>query len=73
MDDPLQPEDCARRLLALADPVRLRAVEALSMCESTASHVRGRFGLSMVGLSHHLGVLRNAAIVERERRGRFVI
>ncbi len=73
MEDPLHPDDCARRLRALADPVRLRIVVTLSEGEANVSKLAKRLELPIVTLSHHLGVLRSAALVEGVRHGRHII
>lgn len=58
-------------LKALADPTRLKMVACLSVssaavcvCDFTAS-----FGLSQSTISHHMGKLRAAGLVESEKRG----
>ncbi len=58
---------------ALGDPVRLRmismiaAVDELCVCEITPA-----FHLSSATISHHLKGLRDAGLVDCERRGTFV-
>jgi len=62
-------------LAALAEPVRLRMVSMLldapegSVC---GCDMEGPLGLSQPTVSHHLKVLREAGLVEGERRGRWV-
>lgn len=62
-------------LAALADPVRLRIVSMLmaapdgSVC---GCDLEGPLELSQPTVSHHLKVLREAGLVEGERRGRWV-
>jgi ArsR family transcriptional regulator len=73
MDDPLQPEVCAKRLQALADSVRLRIVGALSEGPRNVSALVTELDLPIVMLSHHLGVLRRFGIVEGERQGRYIV
>jgi len=59
-----------RRLTALADPTRLRIVnllarhEALCVCELEAA-----FDLRQPTISHHLRILRDAGLVNVDRRG----
>ena len=59
-----------RRLAALADPTRLRIVnllarhEALCVCEIEAA-----FDLGQPTISHHLRILRDAGLVNVDRRG----
>jgi ArsR family transcriptional regulator len=73
MTEPLQPEDCARKLRALADPERLRIVSRLRDGPRNVSELAALLGAELVNISHHLGVLRNAGVVRDERRGRFVV
>lgn len=59
---------------ALSDPVRLRL---FSMIASAASEVcvcelTGAFALKAPTISHHLKVLREAGLVQSERRGTWV-
>ncbi|MEO6142842.1 MAG: metalloregulator ArsR/SmtB family transcription factor [Dermatophilaceae bacterium] len=67
--------DLARMFKALGDPVRLRLLSLV------ASHVRGEacvceispaFDLTQPTISHHLKVLREAGLLECERRGTWV-
>jgi ArsR family transcriptional regulator, arsenate/arsenite/antimonite-responsive transcriptional repressor len=71
----LSTED-ARRLAAalktLADPARLRLlslIQAQPDGEACVCHLTEPLGLSQPTVSHHLKVLREAGLVERERRG----
>jgi ArsR family transcriptional regulator len=63
-------EELARRFRALADPTRvglvnrLAAIEEACVCDLTAA-----FALSQPTISHHLKILREAGLVEAERRG----
>src|ERR1700753_1189331 len=70
-----QAEQVAPLLKALADPVRLR------MMSLVASHPGGQicvcdlgdsFGLSQATVSHHLKVLHDAGLLDREKRGVWV-
>jgi ArsR family transcriptional regulator len=60
-------------LKALADPIRLRlmsiiaASEEACVCDLTAP-----FAVSQPTISHHLKVLRDAGLVDSERRGTWV-
>lgn len=74
--DSKQAEGASRMLKALADPVRLRLMsmilsheggEACAMCDLTEG-----FDLSQSTLSHHLKVLHDADLVERDKRGVWV-
>jgi ArsR family transcriptional regulator, arsenate/arsenite/antimonite-responsive transcriptional repressor len=65
----------ARVFKALADPVRLRLVSLIGahqggevcVCELTEA-----FDLTQPTISHHLKVLRDAGIIDSERRGTWV-
>ena len=72
---PLQ-QDEARRLAAalktIADPARLQLlslIQAQPGGEACVCHLTEPLGLSQPTVSHHLKVLRDAGLVERERRG----
>lgn len=73
--DESRAEAMAPMLAALADPVRLRIVSMLidapegSCC---GCDLEIPLGLSQPTVSHHLKVLREAGLVEGERRGRWV-
>lgn len=71
-----QAEGVTRLLKALADPVRLRLMsmvlsheggEACAMCDLTEG-----FDLSQSTLSHHLKVLHDAGLLDRDKRGVWV-
>ncbi|MBI4941118.1 MAG: helix-turn-helix transcriptional regulator [Actinobacteria bacterium] len=72
---PLTPEQAdalARRLKALADPVRLRLVSILLASpdqEACTCDLVGPLGLTQPTVSHHLKKLAEAGIVTGERRG----
>lgn len=62
-------------LSALADPVRLRIVSMLMASPDGSAcgcDMEGPLGLSQPTVSHHLKVLREAGLIEGERRGRWV-
>lgn len=64
--------EVALRLKALADPVRVRLM-SLVLCAPAGDETTGRLadlvGLSEPTVSHHLGQLRNAGLIESQRRG----
>jgi ArsR family transcriptional regulator len=68
--EPAAAADLARLFKALADPTRvalvnrLAAVDEACVCDLTAAS-----GLSQPTMSHHLKLLRDAGLVESERRG----
>jgi ArsR family transcriptional regulator len=70
------PEEDARRLAqalrAIADPARLRLlslIQAQPGSEACVCHLTEPLGLSQPTVSHHLKVLLQAGLVEREQRG----
>jgi ArsR family transcriptional regulator len=66
-------EDCASRLKALADPDRLQIVTCLLAGQRSVSSLADDLGMAIDKVSHHLGVLRTAKLVETQRQGKFVI
>jgi ArsR family transcriptional regulator len=71
----LGPEDAeslAGALKVIADPARLRLlslIQAQPAGEACVCHLTEPLGLSQPTVSHHLKVLLNAGLVEREQRG----
>lgn len=70
---------------ALGDPTRLKILDLLrsrgkSCCELIARDERGlcacdieaAVGLSQAAVSHHMGLLRRAGLVQAEKRGRWI-
>jgi ArsR family transcriptional regulator len=71
---PQEAEDLALRLKALADPARLRLLSLLLAAEggeACTCDLVEPLGLSQPTVSHHLGRLAAAGIVESDRRGRW--
>lgn len=65
-------EDLARLLKAVADPARLQLIALLGAHTDHAACVcdlTGPLELSQPTVSHHLKVLMDAGVVEREKRG----
>jgi ArsR family transcriptional regulator, nickel/cobalt-responsive transcriptional repressor len=73
MNTLLQPEQCARKLRALADPERLRIIECLRTGPKNVSEIADMLESVVVNTSHHLGVLKHADLVQDEKHGRFVV
>ena len=70
--EPRQAEELARVLKALADPARLRLlslIQAQPDSEACVCHLTAPLGLAQPTVSHHLRVLLDAGLVEREQRG----
>jgi ArsR family transcriptional regulator len=70
--DAEEADRLAGALKALADPARLRLlslIQAQPGGEACVCNLTGPLGLTQPTVSHHLKVLRQAGLVERERRG----
>jgi ArsR family transcriptional regulator len=64
----------ASTLKALADPARLRLVSLIAAQpgeEACVCNLTGPLGLGQPTVSHHLKLLQEAGILEREQRGRW--
>lgn len=64
---------CATRLKALADPDRLRIVNCLFAGPKNVSEIASELGEELVKVSHHLGVLRHANVVQTQKQGKYVV
>ncbi len=67
--------DLARMFKALADPVRLRLLSIVASHpggEACVCDLSSAFDLTQPTISHHLRVLREAGLLECERRGTWV-
>ena len=77
LDAPLGPdeaEDMAAALRVLADPARLRLLSMIGTAESgevCVCDLIEPLGVSQPTVSHHLKVLAEAGLVQREQRGRW--
>ena len=76
--EPLSAEEAAelaRVFKAIADPVRLRLLSLIASHaggEACVCDLTGAFALTGPTISHHLKVLREAGLVESERRGTWI-
>ncbi len=59
--------DRVARFAALADPVRLRIVDMLTLGDLAPGHLQDRLGITSSLLAHHLRQLERAGIVSRSR------
>lgn len=59
----------ARIIKALAHPARLFIVDELSRGERCVCELTDKLGLAMPTVSRHLGQLKNAGLLEDEKRG----
>jgi ArsR family transcriptional regulator len=73
MEESLEPQRCARLLRAVADPERLRIIRCLRTGPLNVSELAAQLGAEIVNVSHHLGVLRQAGLVQDQKQGRFVL
>jgi ArsR family transcriptional regulator len=66
-------DELAVRFKALADPARLRILSLVSERDEVCGcELVEPLGLSQPTVSHHLKVLWEAGLLERERRGRWI-
>ena len=63
----------AARLAALAEPTRVRVIDRLAHGPLHVGALAELLGVPMVNLSHHLGVMRQAGLLDDEKDGRRVI
>ncbi len=64
---------CAEVVKLLADATRLRILELLLERPLNVQTLNKTLGVEPTLLSHHLRALREAAMIEGERHGRFVV
>ena len=70
--DAVEADALADALKVIADPARLRLlslIQAQPSGEACVCHLTEPLGLTQPTVSHHLKVLLNAGLVEREQRG----
>jgi len=63
----------AAMLAALAEPTRLQIVHHLVSGPHHVGQLADLIGAPMVNMSHHLGVMRQAGLLEDEKHGRRVV
>jgi ArsR family transcriptional regulator len=71
----VEADTLASMLRVLADPARLRLVSVIAAQpegEACVCNLTGPVGLSQPTVSHHLKVLTEAGLLDREQRGRWV-
>jgi DNA-binding transcriptional ArsR family regulator len=59
----------AQRFRVLGDPTRIRLLERLRRSEATVTELTLVTGATQQNVSKHLGILRDAGIVERRKQG----
>jgi DNA-binding transcriptional ArsR family regulator len=57
---------------ALNDPTRRKMLELLLDRDMTAGEIAEQFSISFPSISHHLELLRHAALVSSEKDGQFI-
>ncbi len=62
-----------KSLAALADPTRRRILQLLNDGDLNASEIGAHFDMSAPSISHHLKVLKDAELVQSERRGQTIV
>lgn len=65
-----EPEQLAAQFKALADPTRVAIINCLAQADEVCvCNLTDTFDLSQPTISHHLRILREAGLVESQRRG----
>jgi DNA-binding transcriptional ArsR family regulator len=59
----------AERLRVLGQPLRVKLVDRLAMRETTVQELVDALGTTQQNISQHLGILRRAGVVAREKEG----
>jgi DNA-binding transcriptional ArsR family regulator len=71
--DRLDSDRCAPLLKALADPERLRIVQCLRRRPKNVGELAAELNTDIANVSHHLGVLRRAGLLNRRKEGKYVV
>jgi ArsR family transcriptional regulator len=58
---------------ALSDPARRKILRLLQKGDLTAGEIAEQFAMSKPSISHHLRALKQASLVQDERRGQFIV
>ncbi|KMY54407.1 MULTISPECIES: autorepressor SdpR family transcription factor [Bacillaceae] len=58
---------------ALSDPSRRKILHLLKKEDLTAGEIAGHFNMTKPSISHHLNLLRQANLVESEKKGQHII
>lgn len=73
MTDVKAAKTCADLLQAIAEPNRIRILDCLRTGSKNVTELAKLLAVEIVNVSHHLGVLRQAGLVQDEKHGRFVV
>lgn len=57
---------------ALSDPTRRRILDILKAGGRTAGEIGSQFDMTAATVSHHLAVLREAGLVDQDKRGKYI-
>jgi DNA-binding transcriptional ArsR family regulator len=68
--DQLESDHCAEMLKALSDPIRLRIIDALRAGPKNVGDLAELLNTEIATVSHHLGILHTAGLLDREKQGR---
>lgn len=67
-----QAKKIGEMLAALGEPTRMRLIEQLTQGPQYVGELAQALGVPLVNVSHHLGVLRHAGLLEGSKEGRRV-
>ena len=73
MTDTNEAQKCADLLQAIGEKNRIRIIECLWDGSKNVSELAKLLKMEIVNVSHHLGVLKSARLVQHEKRGRYVV
>ena len=73
MTDPTEAQKCADLLQAIGEKNRIRIIECLWDGPKNVSELAKTLKIEIVNVSHHLGVLKSARLVQHEKKGRYVV
>jgi len=73
MTEPKEAEVCATLLQAIGEKNRIRIIECLWDGAKNVSELARLLKIEIVNVSHHLGVLKSARLVQHEKKGRYVL
>jgi len=73
MTEPNEAQKCADLLQAIGEKNRIRIIECLWDGAKNVSELAKLLKIEIVNVSHHLGVLKSARLVNHEKKGRFVV
>ena len=65
--------ELSRTLQALSDPTRREILRILGQGDKNAGEIARQFDMTLPSVSHHLGVLKSANLVQAERAGQNII